>query len=143
MPGGSGKVAIVGLSWAGGSAFRYAAAPGHCKALKAVFVFYDVGPPTSTQGPTHKNNVVYQVPYEALDLTVFGFYPAYDKRVIDALPETKAAMAAKGKRFYPEIYAEAEHGFMRVGEDLRDPNPANIAAVKASLDRLRRELARL
>ena len=72
----------------------------------------------------------------SLDVPVFGFYGATDSRVIDSLPATKAAMAAAGKAYDPVVYAGADHAFMRVGEDPGDHNPANAAAVKASLARL-------
>ena len=51
LPRSNGKLAMVGLSWGGGASFRYAATPGHNTALKLVCIFFDVGPPTVTQGP--------------------------------------------------------------------------------------------
>jgi carboxymethylenebutenolidase len=49
---------------------------------------------------------------------------------------TKDAMTAAGKRYDPVVYDDADHAYMRVGEDPADRNPANAAAVRASLARL-------
>jgi carboxymethylenebutenolidase len=133
LPRSSGKFAVVGLSWGGGAAFRYAAA--HPKNLKAVFVFYDVGPPTITQGPT-RATATGSFPVGAINVPVYGFYPSKDSRVMASLQATKNAMAAAGKAYDPVIYEGAEHAYMRIGSDPADTNPANAAAVEQSLARL-------
>jgi dienelactone hydrolase len=46
-------------------------------------------------------------------------------------------MTAAGKTFDAVVYPGAEHAYMRVGADPGDRNPANAAAVKASLARLK------
>ncbi len=137
----NGKLAIVGLSWGGGAAFRYATSPSHSKSLKLVSVFYDVGPPAATQGPfrTTKDNPPISV--ARLDVPIYGFYGSTDTRVMLSLPATKAAMAAAGKAYDPVVYEGADHAYMRLGEDPGDKNPANAAAVKASLARLQKLLA--
>lgn len=132
-----GNLAIVGLSWGGGAAFRYAAMPGHSRALRAVSVFYDVGPPAVTQGPLGKTPGQPPFPLTALDVPVHGFYPEGDTRVMNSLPATRAAMAAAHRSFDAVIYPGAEHAYMRVGADPANTNPANAAALKASLARLR------
>ncbi|WP_427917945.1 dienelactone hydrolase family protein [Streptomyces sp. cg40] len=48
LPRSTGQTDIVGLSWGGGAAFRYAATG--TRSVDSVFVFYDVGPPAVTQG---------------------------------------------------------------------------------------------
>lgn len=143
MPQSNGKLAIVGLSWGGGAAFRYAAAAGHNPNVRSICVFYDVGPPTPTQGPNKfaKDNPPIQV--AEIDMPIHGFYPSNDKRVINSLQATKDAMAAAGKPFDPVVYDGADHAYMRVGEDPADPNPANRVAVKASLARLAEILGRI
>jgi carboxymethylenebutenolidase len=143
LPGTDGKIAIVGLSWGGGAAFRYAASAVHRRSLQAVFVFYDVGPPAFTQGPGRfgKNNP--PVPVGNIDVPVHGFYPDQDGRVMASLPATKEAMAAAGKTFDAVVYPGAEHAYMRLGADPADRNPANAAAVKASLARLQTLLGAL
>lgn len=133
-----GHLAIVGLSWGGGAAFRYAASGAHSEALKCVSVFYDVGPPTVTQGPRGKEPGQPPFSVGAINVPVYGFYPDGDTRVMNSLPATRAAMAAAGKPFDPVIYRGAEHAYMRLGSDPANANPANAAAVKASLTRLNR-----
>jgi carboxymethylenebutenolidase len=137
LPEANGKLAIVGLSWGGGAAFRYALSGTHSKNLKLVCVFYDVGPPAVTQGPNRdaKNNPPISV--AAIDVPVYGFYGSTDARVMQSLPATKAEMEAAGKAYNPMVFEGADHAFMRVGEDPANRNPANPAAVKASLARLK------
>jgi carboxymethylenebutenolidase len=138
LAGSNGKLAVVGLSWGGGAAFRYAITQR--KDMKAVFVFYDVGPPTTTQGIA-PNTGPGVFPVDRIRLPVYGFYPDKDTRVMASLQATKDAMQAAGKKFDPVIYQGAEHAYMRVGENPADGNPANAAAVKASLARLQTLLA--
>jgi carboxymethylenebutenolidase len=134
LPGAKGaEFAIVGLSWGGGAAFRYAATPA--KNLKAVFVFYDVGPPIITQGPGRENPTG-TFPADTIHVPVYGFYPSKDARVMKSLQATKDEMAAQHKAFEPVVYEGAEHAYMRIGSDPSDGNPANAQAVKASLARL-------
>jgi carboxymethylenebutenolidase len=137
LPGSNGKLALVGLSWGGGAAFRYATTQR--KDVKAMFVFYDVGPPAITQGPDREKGLR-SFPIERINVPVYGFYPDKDTRVMSSLQATKDGMAAAGKVFEPVIYQGAEHAYMRVGEDPADSNPANAAAVKASLARLQKLL---
>jgi carboxymethylenebutenolidase len=129
----SGEFAVVGLSWGGGAAFRYTATQP--KNLKAVFVFYDVGPPTITQGPG-RETATGSFPVDTINVPVYGFYPSKDARVMKSLQATKDAMAAQHKTYDPLVYEGAEHAYMRLGSDPADSNPANAAAVKASLTRL-------
>ena len=136
LPRANGKLAIVGLSWGGGAAFRFANSPSHTKALKLVCVFYDVGPPAVTQGPFRDGKDNPPISVARLDVPIYGFYGSTDTRVMQSLPATKAAMIAAGKPYEPVVYEGADHAFMRVGEDPSDRNPANAAAVKASLARL-------
>jgi len=133
LPGSNGKLAIVGLSWGGGAAFRYATTQR--KDVKAMFIFYDVGPPAITQGPAREKGLS-SFPIDKINVPVYGFYPDKDTRVMSSLQATKDGMAAGGKAFDAVIYQGAEHAYMRVGEDPADGNPANAAAVKASVTRL-------
>lgn len=133
LPRSNGKLAVVGLSWGGGAAFRYATTQR--KDVKAVFVFYDVGPPKTTQSiPKEMGSGSF--PVDRINLPVYGFYPDQDTRVMSSLQATKDAMKAAGKAYDPVIYQGAEHAYMRVGEDPANANPANPAAVKSSLARL-------
>jgi carboxymethylenebutenolidase len=133
LPRSNGKLAVVGLSWGGGAAFRYATTQP--RDVKAVFVFYDVGPPAVTQGPKRELGLS-SYPVDKINVPVYGFYPDKDTRVMLSLQATKNAMAAAGKTFEPVIYQGAEHAYMRMGEDPANANAANAAAVKASLARL-------
>lgn len=137
LPGSDGRFAIVGLSWGGGAAFRYAASANHRRDLQTVFVFYDVGPPAITQGTAKfaKNNPPFSV--ERIDVPVYGFYPDQDARVMASLAATRSAMATAGKTFDAVVYAGAEHAYMRVGADPQNRNPANATALKASYARLK------
>ena len=143
MPQSNGKIAIVGLSWGGGAAFRYAAGPHVDSSLKAIFVFYDVGPPVTTQGIFHnaKSAGVFQV--HPFVTPVFGFYASNDNRVERTLQLTKDAMNNAGNHYEPIVYHDADHGFMRLGDDPDNTNPANKDAMKASLLRLSQQLAKL
>jgi carboxymethylenebutenolidase len=134
LHGSNGKLAVVGLSWGGGAAFRYATTQR--SDVKAVFVFYDVGPPATGQGIANDARVDI-FPVAGIRVPVYGFYADRDTRVMASLNATKEAMSAAGKAYDPVIYRGADHAYMRIGEDPADRNPANAAAVKASLARLR------
>ncbi|MRW92085.1 hypothetical protein GJ699_18990 [Duganella sp. FT80W] len=141
LPGSNGKTAVVGLSWGGGAAFRYAASGVHRAGLQAVYVFYDVGPPAVTQGPDKFKPDAAPLSVDRIDVPVHGFYPERDTRVMASLRKTRDAMAAAGKRFDVVIYPGAEHAYLRVGAAPDDANPANAAAIKASYARLQALLA--
>ena len=143
LPRSNGKLGIVGLSWGGGAAFRYAASTERSARLNAVCVFYDVGPPVETQGPDRESKSLPPIALHALDVAVHGFYPSNDLRVMTSLAATTAAMAQAGKAFDAVVYKDADHAFMRVGEDPANQNPADRAAVSASLSRLKEILARM
>lgn len=143
LPRANGKLAFVGLSWGGGAGFRYAGDPAHNPALKAVFVFYDVGPPTLTQGPHRLESNQPPVPVDGIDVPVYGFYGSLDTRVMKSLDKTRAAMAAAGKAYEPVVYEGAEHAFMRVGVDPANPSRESAAAAKSALQRLSEKLGAL
>ena len=132
-----GRLAIVGLSWGGGAAFRDAATTR--TDLKAVFVFYDVGPPAQTQGPADQRGPD-AFPASRIRLPVYGFYGSKDTRVMQSLEAMRQAMQAAGKRYEPVVYEGADHAFMRVGEDPSNHDPADATAVRAARVRLQRLL---
>lgn len=125
LPASNGKFTVVGLSWGGGAAFRYAASTR--EDLKAVFVFYDVAPKADTIAKI-------QVP-------VYGFYGSTDDRVMATLDATRAEMAAASKKYQPVVFQGADHAFMRLGEDPSNGNPNDTTACAASLIRLKNRLA--
>ena len=141
LPRANGKFAIVGLTWGGGVAFRYAVTAPR-KDLKAVFVFCVSGPPAYNQGLAHHSKGIHDFQVARSGVPVYGFYGSKDltgppdSPVLLSLPATQAAMAAAGNFYDPVIYDGAEHAFMRIGEDPANGNPSNAAADKASLVRL-------
>ena len=143
LPQANGKLGIVGLTWGGGLAFRYAVTQPR-KDLKAVFVFCVAGPPVYNQGPIHHDKLINDWPVHKSAVPVYGFYGSRDLTsptpVLQTLDASKAAMAAAGNFYDPVVYEGAEHAFMRIGEDPANGNPANAAADQASLTRLRRLL---
>jgi carboxymethylenebutenolidase len=138
LHGSNGKLAIVGLSWGGGAAFRYVAME-HRPDLKAVCVFYDVGPPAVTQGASRDKKLM-DFPVEKIKVPVYGFYGSRDTRVMNSLQATKNVMAAAHKVYEPVVYEDADHAFLRVGQNPADTNSANPPAVKAAMTRLQNVL---
>lgn len=132
LAGSSGKFFVVGLSWGGGAAFHYATMTNR-EDLKSIFVFYDVGPPRETQKYA---DAPAQVPVDTITAPIHGFYPTNDTRVMKSFQATKDAMAAAHKTFDAVVYEGADHAYMRLAEDPSNTNPANVAAWKASLERL-------
>ena len=119
FPAANGKLAVVGFCWGGGQSFRFAT---ERKGLSAAFVFYGPPPPAESLG--------------GISAPVYGFYAGNDARITATVPDTKAAMAAAGKKYDAVIYEGAGHGFMRAGEDPADTNPANATAREKGLKRL-------
>jgi len=119
FPAANGKLAVIGFCWGGGKSFLYAT---QRKDLSAAFVFYGPPPPTAALA--------------AITAPVYGFYGGNDARITATVPDTKAAMAAAGKKYEAVIYDGAGHGFMRAGEDPANTNPANTTARDEGLKRL-------
>lgn len=121
LPAANGKLAVIGFCWGGGKAFAFATVRYD---LSAAFVFY--GPPPQDLA--------------AITAPVYGFYAGNDARITATVPATEAAMQKLGKKYDPVIYAGAGHGFMRMGEDPGNTNPANGSARKEALERLQKLL---
>lgn len=117
LPAASGKLAVIGFCWGGSRAFEFATVR---RDLSAAFVFYGQPP----------NNLA------AITAPVYGFYAGNDARVSATVPATEAAMRKLGKTYEPVVYAGAGHGFMRMGEDPGNTNPANATARKEAMQRL-------
>ncbi|HUO21965.1 MAG TPA: dienelactone hydrolase family protein [Caulobacteraceae bacterium] len=126
LPAFNGKLAVVGFAWGGGRAFWFATQRHD---LAATFIFYDVAPPPSALA--------------GLSAPVYAFYAEHDARVVKTLDATKAAMAQLGKAYEPVFYPGADHMFVRMGEEPKDLNPANVWARNDSLARLQALLAKL
>jgi carboxymethylenebutenolidase len=99
LPSCNGKICVVGFSWGGGQAFRFAT---NRRDLSGAFVFYGNGPlPESIPG---------------IQAPVYGFYAGNDARINGTIPQTEELMKAAGKFYETVIYEGAAHGFMRSGE---------------------------
>jgi carboxymethylenebutenolidase len=99
LPTCNGKVCVVGFSWGGSQAFRFAT---NRRDLSAAFVFYGSGPAPEAMA--------------AIQAPVYGFFAGTDTRINGTLPQTQEQMKAAGKFFEFVTYEGAAHGFMRSGE---------------------------
>ena len=135
LPEANGRFALVGLSWGGGAAFRYAATSKRSE-LRGVFVFYDIGPPAATQ---KYDGEPASIPVSGIQVPVYGFYGSTDTRATSSIPATKNAMVAADKFYEPVIYEGADHAFMRMGE-MPNASQANTDALGSSLARLKKLL---
>jgi len=117
LPNANGKIAIVGFSWGGWKSFAFATQRND---LSAVFVFYGTGP----------DDVA------TITAPVYGFYGGADGAVSGSVPATADQMKAAGKFYEPVIYSGADHGFMRLAEDLFNTNRANKTARDEAYARL-------
>jgi carboxymethylenebutenolidase len=119
----NGKLAAVGFAWGGGRALWFAT---QRKDLAAVVVFYDTAPPAEALA--------------GLSAPLYGFYAERDLRVRRSLDATRAVTARLGKYYEEILYPAADHMFVRLGEEPRGANPANIIARHQSLARLQQIL---
>jgi carboxymethylenebutenolidase len=99
LPACNGKVCVVGFSWGGSQAFRFAT---NRKDLSGSFVFYGGGPSPES--------------IASIQAPVYGFYAGNDARINSSLPQTQEQMKAAGKFYEIVTYEGAAHGFMRSGE---------------------------
>ena len=114
---------MTGFCWGGGQTLRFAT---NRPDLSAAFVFY--GPPPDKEAMTR------------ITAPVYGFYAGNDARIDATIPDATAEMKAAGKKYEPQVYAGAGHGFMRAGE-APDATEANRNARAQSLTRLKALLA--
>ncbi|MEM9896516.1 MAG: dienelactone hydrolase family protein [Bacteroidota bacterium] len=123
---GNGKVAVIGFCWGGSQTFRLST---NTDQITAAFVCYGTGP---------KN----EEDYQQITAPVYGFYGGNDNRVNATIERSKAIMDRLGKRYEPEIYDGAGHGFFRAGE-AADASEANRKAREEGWRRLKKLLAKL
>jgi carboxymethylenebutenolidase len=119
LPACNGKVCVVGFSWGGSQAFRFAT---NCRDLSTAFVFYGGAPAAEAMA--------------AIQAPIYGFYAGNDTRVNSAIPKTQEQMKAAGKFYEVVIYEGAAHGFMRSGEQ-PDATEADKKARDAAWVRLK------
>jgi len=98
LPACNGKVCVVGFSWGGDEAFRFAT---NRRDLAAAFIFYG-----KCAEPAKIPDI--QAP-------VYGFYAGTDTNVGATIPDTTKQMKAAGKFYDPVIFEGAGHGFMQAG----------------------------
>lgn len=116
LPASSGKTAVMGFCWGGGTSFSYAAAQPD---LKAAVVYYGTSPSSPEA-------------FAAIKAPVLGLYGGDDARVNTTIDPADAEMKKLGKTYEHEIYAGAGHGFLRA-QDGRDG--ANLRAASAAWPR--------
>jgi len=104
---------VIGFCWGGSQSFRYAT---NAADLDAAVVCYGGAPDPQAMA--------------AIEAPVLGVYAENDARINAALPEVEEAMRGAGKSFDYEIYAGANHGFIRSRNvpDEADRAWANILA---------------
>lgn len=113
LPGGNGRVAVMGFCWGGAQTFRHATrAPD----IAGAFVFYGTAPTDNAA-------------LARIAVPVHGFYGADDQRVNATIEATRGAMRELGKVYEPVVYDGAGHGFMRAGDD-----PAAAPGLRAARD---------
>jgi len=115
LPACDGKLSVAGFCWGGSKSFEFAT---HRKDLVAAYVFYG-SPPKD------------EAALAAIACPVYGFYGENDGRITTGVEGTAAAMEKLGKRYEPEIYPGAGHGFLRSGEASDAPVPDRSAMEKA------------
>jgi carboxymethylenebutenolidase len=124
LPACNGKVSVAGFCWGGGKSFEFAT---HGKELSAAYVFYGSSPKD-------------EAAIDAITCPVFGFYGEQDARITTGVEATTAAMKKAGKRYEPEIYPGAGHGFLRSGE-ASDAKPEEKSAMEKAWERWKKLLA--
>jgi carboxymethylenebutenolidase len=104
LTGSNKTIAVSGFCWGGGQTFAYAC---HNPKIAVACVFY---------GPAPKDDDS----LAKIACPVYGFYGHEDARITGDVPKVEKRMKALDKKYDPEIYMHARHGFMRLGEDESD-----------------------
>ncbi len=96
LPAARDAAASVGFCWGGTKSFAFATTwPG----LRGAVVYYGTPPDSESMARI-------QAPVE-------GFYGGDDARVTSTVEPTRQAMAKLGKRYTPQVFEGAGHGFLR------------------------------
>ena len=125
LPAANGKVGSVGFCWGGTTSFGYAVAQPK---LDAAAVYYGTSPEAAED-------------YAKIAAPVMGFYGGDDARVNATIPRAEEAMKKLGKRYAPNVYEGAGHGFLRQQTGREGANakatarawPATLAFFRESL----------
>ena len=96
LPAANGKLATVGFCWGGARSFAYAAAT---PPPAAAVVYYGTSPDSAA--------------ILAVQAPVLGLYGGDDARVNATIEPARAALGKLGRRYEPNVYEGAGHGFLR------------------------------
>jgi carboxymethylenebutenolidase len=96
LPAANGKSATIGFCWGGARSFAYAAAQ---PALDAAVVYYGTSPDAAELA--------------TVKAPVLGLYGGDDARVNATIAPAEAEMKKLGRRYEPNVYEGAGHGFLR------------------------------
>jgi carboxymethylenebutenolidase len=112
LPAARDAVASVGFCWGGTTSFAFATTwPG----LKGAVVYYGTAPAADAMA--------------RIAAPVRAFYGGDDARVTATVEPTREEMRRLGKRYEPQVFAGAGHGFLR---DLGGRDGANLRAAQAA-----------
>lgn len=119
LPASNGKSVVIGFSWGGSQAFRFASDNSQ---ISASFVFYGTGPKDKAA-------------YRRIQAPIYGFYGSLDERVNSTVSLSQSYMRELGKTFEPVFYMGAGHAFVRRA-DLSNAPSSYLRAKEAALQRL-------
>ena len=125
LPAATRRFGIIGFCWGGSTSFNFATTRDD---LGAAVVYYGTSPSTES--------------LRRIQAPVMGFYGGDDQRVNATIESAEAEMDRLGKRYAPNIYEGAGHGFLRAQADREGANmaaseqawPATVAFLKAELE---------
>ncbi len=110
LPAARDAAASVGFCWGGTKSFAFATTwPG----LRGAVVYYGTPPDSEAMA--------------RIRAPVQAFYGGDDARVTSTVEPTRQAMAKLGKRYTPQVFEGAGHGFLR---DQAGRNGANLRATQ-------------
>ena len=125
LPAATGRFGVIGFCWGGSASFNFATTRDD---LGAAAVYYGTSP---------SNDAL-----RGVRAPVLGFYGGDDQRVNATIDAAKAEMERLGRRYEPNIYEGAGHGFLRAQDDRDGANmkaseqawPTTIAFFKDQLE---------
>ena len=107
LPSSNGRTATIGFCWGGSTSFGYAVAQ---PALNAAVVYYGTAP-SDRSAP--QGSFVPAASLADIKAPVLGLYGGADTRIGATIPATEAKMKGLGKRYQPNTFEGAGHGFLK------------------------------